>query len=146
VTSAGEVVGINTAAIAGGSGISFAVPTSTARVIIGALLRHGRVRRSYIGISGHDVVLPPRLARHHRLEKPRAVAVADVALGSPASQGGVLPHDLIVAFDGEPIGGVDDLLRQLTADAIGTVLTLDVVRGPDRRRLRVVPTETRPRE
>ena len=82
VTSAGEVVGINTAAIAGGSGISFAVPTSTARVIIGALLRDGRVRRSYIGISGHDATLPPRLARYHRLEKPRAVAVADVPLAA----------------------------------------------------------------
>ena len=112
MTSAGEVVGINTAAIAGGSGISFAVPTSTARVIIGALLRDGRVRRSYIGISGHDAT--PRLARYHRLEKPRAVAVADVAAGSPASQAGVMPHDLIVAFDGTAIGGVDDLLRHLT--------------------------------
>jgi S1-C subfamily serine protease len=146
VPSAGEVVGINTAAIAGGSGISFAVPTSTARVIIGALLRDGRVRRSYIGISGHDATLPPRLARYHRLEKPRAVAVADVAAGSPASQAGVMPYDLIVAFDGAAIGGVDDLVRHLTVDAIGRVVTLDVVRGPDRRRLRLVPTETRGRE
>jgi S1-C subfamily serine protease len=145
VTSAGEVVGINTAAIAGGSGISFAVPTSTARVVIGAVLRDGRVRRSFIGISGHDATLPPRLARYHRLEKPRAVAVADVAAGSPASQAGVMPHDLIIAFDGAAIGGVDDLLRHLTADAIGKVVTLDVVRGPDRRRLRVVPVEGSPR-
>jgi S1-C subfamily serine protease len=145
VTSAGEVVGINTAAIAGGLGISFAVPTSTARVIIGTLLRDGRVRRSYIGISGHDVALPPRLVRHHRLEKTRAVAVTDVAAGSAAAQAGVLPHDLIVAFDGEPIGGVDDLLRHLTADAIGRGVTVDVVRGPDRQRLRLVPTEMRTR-
>jgi S1-C subfamily serine protease len=70
------------------------------------------------------------------------VAVADVAAGSPASQAGVMPHDLIVAFDGMAIGGVDDLLRHLTVDAIGKVVTLDVVRGPDRRRLRVLPTET----
>ena len=83
VTSAGEVVGINTAAIAGVQGISFAVSTSTARVVIGLLLRDGRVRRSYIGISGHDAVLPTRLRRHHRLEQPRAVAVADVAVGQP---------------------------------------------------------------
>ena len=69
VTSVGEVVGINTAAIAGVQGIAFAVPTSTARVVIGALLRDGRVRRSYIGISGHDTVLPPRLVRFHQLAK-----------------------------------------------------------------------------
>ena len=88
---------------------------------------------------------PCRLARYHRLEKTRAVAVADVAAGSPAFQAGVMPHDLIVAFDGAAIGGVDDLLRHLTADAIGKVVTLDVVRGPDRRRLRVVPVEVPPR-
>jgi S1-C subfamily serine protease len=141
VTSAGEVVGINTAAIAGGSGISFAVPSSTARVVIGLLLRDGRVRRSSIGISGHDVVLPPRLARHHNLPAARAVAVADVATGSPAARAGLLPHDLIVSFAGIPIGGIDDLLRGLTADAIDRAVALEVVRGPNRRTLRIVPEE-----
>jgi S1-C subfamily serine protease len=142
VTSAGEVVGINTAAIAGVQGISFAVPTSTARVVIGALLRDGRVRRSYIGISGHDAALPPRLVRSHRPTETGAVAVADVASGSPAACGGVLQHDLIVAFDGEPVRGIDDLLRCLTSEAIGIPVLLDVVRGPERRRLRVVPVES----
>ncbi len=142
VTSAGEVVGINTAAIAGVQGISFAVPTSTARVVIGALLRDGRVRRSYIGISGHDALLPPRLVRFHRLDETVAVAVADVAAGSPAAFAGMLQHDLIVAFDGAPVRGIDDLLRRLTADAIGVPVSLDVVRGPERRTLRVVPVES----
>ena len=141
VTSAGEVVGINTAAIAGVQGISFAVATSTARVVIGLLLRDGRVRRSYIGISGHDAVLPTRLRRHHRLEQPRAVAVADVAVGSPAANARVMPHDLIVTFNGHAIGGVDDLVRHLGADVIGTASPLGVVRGPDYRMLRVVPVE-----
>ena len=142
VTSAGEVVGINTAAIAGVQGISFAVSTSTARVVIGLLLRDGRVRRSYIGISGHDTALPPRLVRFHRLDETGAVAVADVAPGSPAAEGGVLQHDLIVAFDGAPVSGIDGLLRRLTADAIGVPVSLDVVRGPERRTLRVVPVES----
>jgi S1-C subfamily serine protease len=142
VTSAGEVVGINTAAIVGVQGISFAVPTSTARMVIGALLRDGRVRRSYIGISGHDTALPPRLVRFHRLDETGAVAVAEVAPGSPAAHGGVLQHDLIVAFDGAPVSGIDDLLRRLTADAIGVPVSLDVVRGPERRTLRVVPVES----
>jgi S1-C subfamily serine protease len=142
VTTAGEVVGINTAAIAGVQGIAFAVPTSTARLVIGALLRDGRVRRSYIGISGHDAVLPPRLVRFHHLRDVGAVAVADVAAGSPAARGGVLQHDLIVAFDGTPVRGIDDLLRRLTADAIGAAVSLDVVRGPERRTLHVVPVES----
>jgi S1-C subfamily serine protease len=142
VTSAGEVVGINTAAIAGVQGISFAVPSSTARVVIGALLRDGRVRRSYIGVSGRDATLPPRLTRHHQLSKARAVAVTAVASGSPAARAGVMPNDLIVTFDGDPIGGVDDLLRHLSGEVIDTVVSLGVVRGPDRRSLRVIPAET----
>jgi S1-C subfamily serine protease len=142
VTSAGEVVGINTAAIAGVQGIAFAVPASTAKMVIGALLRDGRVRRSYIGISGHDAVLPPRLVRFHHLPGVGAVAVADVAAGSPAARGGVLQHDLIVAFGGTPVCGIDDLLRRLTADAIGAAVSLDVVRGPERRTLHVVPVES----
>ena len=105
------------------------------------LLRDGRVRRSYIGISGHDAVLPTRLRRHHRLEQPRAVAVADVAVGSPAANARVMPHDLIVTFNGHAIGGVDDLVRHLGADVIGTASPLGVVRGPDYRMLRVVPVE-----
>ncbi len=141
VTSAGEVVGINTAAILGVQGISFAVPINSAKVVVSALLREGRVRRSFIGISGHDVALPPRLKRYHRLEAERAVAVVDVADGSPAARAGVRPHDLIVSFNGEPATGVDMLSRQLTDVVIGQPLPLVVVRGPDRRTLRVTPEE-----
>ena len=141
VTSAGEVVGINTAAILGVQGISFAVPINTAKVVVSALLREGRVRRSFIGISGHDVALPPRLKRYHQLDADRAVAVVDVAAGSPAARAGVRPHDLIVSFNGEPATGVDTLSRQLTDAVIGHALPLVVVRGPDRRTLHVTPEE-----
>jgi len=141
VTSAGEVVGINTAAILGVQGISFAVPINTAKVVVSALLREGRVRRSFIGISGHDVALPPRLKRYHQLDADRAVAVVDVAAGSPAARAGVRPHDLIVSFNGEPATGVDTLSRQLTDAVIGHALSLVVVRGPDRRTLHVTPEE-----
>jgi len=144
VTSAGEVVGVNTAAIAGVHGISFAVPVNTAKVVVSALLREGRVRRSFIGISGHDTVLPRRLARFHQLPGGRAIAVVEVAPGSPAAIAGVRPHDLIVAFDDEVIEGVDDLARRLTDTLIGRALPLVVLRAHEKRTLRVVPVDARP--
>jgi S1-C subfamily serine protease len=139
VTSAGEVVGVNTAAIAGGHGISFAVPINTAKTVVAALLREGRVRRSVIGVSGRDVPLPRRLVRHHALPHARAIAVVEVAPESPAARAGIRPHDLIVSFNEVPVTGVDDLARQLTDSLIGQPVPLAVVRGPDRRTLRVVP-------
>ena len=139
VTSAGEVVGVNTAAIAGGHGISFAVPINTAKTVVAALLREGRVRRSVIGVSGRDVPLPRRLVRHHALPHARAIAVVEVAPESPAARAGIRPHDLIVSFNDVPVTGVDDLARQLTDSLIGQPVPAVVVRGPDRRTLRVVP-------
>jgi S1-C subfamily serine protease len=141
VTSAGAVVGVNTAAIAGVQGISFAVPVNTAKVVISALLREGRVRRSFIGISGHDTPLPRRLARFHGLPGARALAVAEVAPSSPAADAGVRPHDLIVAFDDRPVEGVDDLVRCLADTAIGRSIPLVVIRADEKRTLRVVPVE-----
>jgi S1-C subfamily serine protease len=143
VTSSAEVVGVNTAAILGVQGISFAVPINTAKVVISALLREGRVRRSFIGISGQDVALPRRLVRFHQLAIDRAVGVVEVAAGSPAERAGVRPHDLLVSFNDLPVAGVDDLARLLTHETIGQALRVGVVRGPDLRTLRVVPEETK---
>jgi S1-C subfamily serine protease len=142
VTSAGEVVGINTAAILGVQGISFAVPVNTAKVVISALLRDGRVRRSVIGISGTDVTLPPRLARQEGVAEARAVAVVEVAPDSPAARAGVWVHDVIIAFDGHRITGVDALATHLTDSLIGQPVPLLVIRGGQRRILRVVPVES----
>jgi S1-C subfamily serine protease len=139
VTSAGEVVGVNTAAIAGGHGISFAVPINTAKLVVAALLREGRVRRSVIGLSGRDVALPRRLVRHHALPLERAIGVVEVAAGSPAERAGIRPHDLLVSFNDAPVAGVDDLVRHLTDALIGRAVPVGVVRGPDHRTLRVVP-------
>jgi len=141
VTSGGEIIGINTAAILGVQGISFAVPINTARVIIGVLLRHGRVRRSVIGVSGQDVPIPRRLARYHHVGAERAVGVISIAPGSAADAAGLRARDLIVSFAGTPVAGIDDLIRLLTDEVIGTPLPVVVLRGPDRRTLYVVPRE-----
>jgi S1-C subfamily serine protease len=142
VTSTGAVIGVNTAAIAGVQGIAFAVSINTATQVIAALLRDGRVRRSFIGIGGHDVRLPPRLRRHHQLPGERGLAVVDVAADSPAALAGIRTYDIIVEFNGQRLEGVDDLSRLLTDALIGQAQSIVVVRGPDKRTLRIVPMDS----
>ncbi len=114
VTSGGEVVGVNTAVIMGGQGIAFAVPSTTAMRVISALLRHGRVRRSFLGVSGQEAAVPRRLSRAYGLAHDRGLAVTAVSAGSPAARAGLQAGDIIVDFAGVPVAGADDLHRLLT--------------------------------
>src|SRR5438094_760643 len=104
-----------------------------------ALLRHGRVRRAYLGIAGGSRPLPPRVAA--RLGRNRAIEVVEVVPGSPAERAGLRPEDLIVGLDGAALGDVGELQRRMTEEAIGRELRLEVVRGGEARGVVVVPTE-----
>src|SRR5918911_145863 len=126
-TSAAEFVGINTAVIAGAQGICFAIPVSTARFVIPRLIREGRVRRSYIGVSGQTVRLSRRRVQVSRLAATCGVLVVEVEQGSPAERAGVRPRD-IIAFAGSVIASVDDLQRVLTHERIGREADLVVLR------------------
>lgn len=141
VTSSGDVVGVNTAVIQGGQGIAFAVPSSTAARIISAILRYGRVRRSFLGVSGQDAVVPRRLSRAHGLSIDRGLAVTAVSDGSPAARAGVQAGDIIVGFDGVPVGGADDLHRLLTEDRINRAAGLRFLRAGADRSVEVEPSE-----
>ena len=145
VVHTGEVVGVNTAMIMGGQGLSFAVPVSTAKLVIPALLKEGRVRRSVIGLGAHDVTILRRVVRHFGLPAERGVMVASLVAGGPAARSGVRAGDVIVAFDGEPVSGTDDLHRLLTESIIGRKVPTTVIRGTDRHVLEVTPEETRRR-
>lgn len=142
VTSSGEVVGVNTAAILGVQGISFAVPINTARVVVTLLLKEGRVRRSRIGISGQDVRLPRHLARGLEVAEGRGVGVVQVLAGGAAERAGARPRDIIVGFAGASVGEVDDLMRLLTGDLIGQPQPLAIIRNDERRTLVVVPQDS----
>jgi S1-C subfamily serine protease len=137
VTSDGRVVGVNTAIIAGGQGLSFAVPISTAMLVVPALLRDGRVRRGYLGIAGQTVPLLRRVTRFHHLTQDSAVLVTSVESGAPAHRAGLKDGDLIVAFDTATINSLDDLHRALTDDRIGSRGVLRVLRGTERLELGV---------
>jgi S1-C subfamily serine protease len=138
VDGRGRVVGINTAVA--GVGLGLAVPVNaTTRQIVGALMHDGRVRRAWIGIAGGARPLPPALAA--ALGRDTGMEVVEVIADSPADRAGVRPEDLVVAVGDEPVGGVNDLQRLLTADTIDRPVELEVYRGGTQRRLALVPRE-----
>ena len=143
VTSNGSVIGVNTAVLLPAQGLSLAIASNTVQFIVSALLREGRVRRSFIGVTGQSVPIPRRLARAHQLAAASGVLAASVEKGSPADMAGLRAGDIILSFGDRLVGGVDDLLRVLTADRIGVELPIVVLRGTGRRQLTVVPAERR---
>ncbi len=141
VSSHGEVVGINTAVIMGAQGICFAVAANTASFVLGELVRHGRVRRAFIGVSAQQTAIPPRLRRTAGLDQQSAVMVGTVESGSAADRAGLRPGDIVVGLDGQTITGADDLIRALTGEKIGRSVTLEVLRGSERLKLSLTPQE-----
>jgi S1-C subfamily serine protease len=143
VSSRGEVVGINTAVIMGAQGICFAVAANTASFVLGELVRHGRVRRAFIGIAAQQTAIPPLRRRAAGLTQDRAVMIGTVEPGSAAERAGLRAGDIIVALDGSTIAGADDLVRSLTGDKIGRSVVFDVLRGTKRLTIGAVPMERR---
>jgi S1-C subfamily serine protease len=141
VSSRGEVIGINTAIIMGAQGICFAVASNTASFVLGELVRHGRVRRAFIGIAAQQIALPRRLRYAAGLTQESAVMVDSVEPGSPADQAGLKARDIIVSLDGIAVTGADDFIRILAGDKIGRTVEVDTIRGGAREARPVVPEE-----
>ncbi|HEX9869314.1 MAG TPA: trypsin-like peptidase domain-containing protein [Candidatus Tectomicrobia bacterium] len=144
VTTRGEVIGVNTAVILPAQGLCFAVAISTATFVAGRLIRDGKVRRSYIGLAGQDVPLPRRLARLHNLPVESGILVMSIEPESPAQRAGLAEGDVIVAYNGSPIGSIDDLHRQLTETQVGFRSRLTVIRRAEKLARDIVPEESRP--
>jgi S1-C subfamily serine protease len=142
VTTAAQVVGIPTAIVPGGQGISFAVPISTARLILPSLLTSGRVRRARLGLAGQDVPLPRRVTRFYRLSSDNGVLIVRVEPDGAAAAGGLRDGDIILELGGQVVGRVDDLHRLLTEDRIGDTVAITILRGTERLTLNAVPRES----
>ena len=143
VDSAGRVVGVNTATILPAQGICFAIGINTAKFVASRLLRDGRIRRSYIGVSAQTVPVHRRVVRFYDLPKETGVVVLSIESGSPARRAGLREGDVIVALEGHPIAGVDDLHRVLTDVRVGVSCSLTVLRHTEKLELRVVPEEAK---
>jgi S1-C subfamily serine protease len=143
VDSAGRVVGVNTATILPAQGICFAIGINTAKFVASRLLRDGRIRRSYIGVSAQTVPVHRRVVRFYDLTKESGALVLSVEEKSPAKRAGVREGDVIVALEGRPVAGVDDLHRVLTDVRVGVSCSLTLLRYTEKIELKIVPEEAK---
>jgi len=142
--SRARVVGINTAVVGPGigQGLGLAVPVNDAsRRIIGALMTEGRFRRAYLGIAGGPRPLPPRVARE--VGRESGVEIVEVVEGSPAARAGLRGEDLLLAVDGVPVNGMDDLQRVMVREAIGRSVAMTIYREGRAMTIGVMPEELR---
>ena len=136
-----KVIGINTAIIPMAQGICFAIPATTARLVAATLIRDGRVRRAYLGISGAATPIGRPLAAELGLANTAGIRVLDVVAGGPAERAGVRARDLLVSLDAVALGTLSDLQRALAADRIGRAATLALIRHGELLQLSVTPAE-----
>jgi S1-C subfamily serine protease len=143
VDSAGRVVGVNTATILPAQGICFAIGINTAKFVASRLLRDGRIRRSYIGVSAQTVPVHRRVVRFYDLAKESGALVLSVEENSPAKRAGLRDGDIIVALEGHAVAGVDDLHRVLADIRAGASCSLTVLRHTEKLELKIVPEESK---
>lgn len=140
VTSAGEVIGINTAIVLSAQGICFAVPINTAKNVIPALMRHGKVDRAYLGIGGQNIQISRRMMLFHELASDSGIFVMYVERNSPASRAGLEADDVIIGFNRQPLSNMDELQKLLTPAKIGMRSQLTILRNHRKLTIEIIPT------
>ncbi len=140
VNMRGEVIGINTAIIRGGSGIGFAIPSNLARRVSSELLATGRVSRGWLGVSLQP--LTPELAESFGVKDRKGALVADVVPGSPAATAGIRAGDVVRTFNGRAIQDPSDLAREVGLARPGQAATLTVWRDRREHTLTVTLAQT----
>lgn len=141
VDAHGLLVGVNTAIIAQAQGIGFAIPEATARMVVTALMTHGRVRRAYLGLVGQQRPLPRSLARRLHLKEAAAVEVVGLDAHGPAARAGLRKGDLVISLADQPTSSVDDIHHLLAEWKIGEPLSVVILRGEEQQKVQVVPAE-----
>lgn len=141
VNSLGEVIGVNTAIIAGAQGLCFAVSSNLARYVIGKLVLEGRVKRAFIGIAGQTIHLSDRIVSYNRLETRSGVYVAEKDRFDGVYNTELYAGDIIVGLNDFAITTVEDLHRLLNEDMIGKVIDLTVLRNNFKLQVKVIAGE-----
>jgi len=135
VNMKGEVVGINSAIIAGGTGIGFAIPINIAKELMPQLKSTGRVSRGWLGVYIQRVT--PDLAESFGLDKAKGALVSEVTQGGPADGSGLEHGDVIVEFNGNPVDEFGDLPRMVAATPPGEKVTLKALRKGKEKTIKV---------
>ncbi len=131
----GDVVGINTAIIASGQGIGFAIPANMAEGILNQLRDKGSVTRGWLGVGIQD--LTPELAEYYGLDEDEGVLVTQVYQGEPAAEAGIEEKDVIVSVDGEKMASSRDLSRVIASKNVGKEAEIEVLRDGRRKTIEV---------
>src|SRR5271166_5408024 len=139
----GRVIGVNTATILPAQGICFAIGINTAKFVASRLLRDGRIRRSYVGVSAQTVPVHRRVVRFYDLPQETGALVLSVEENSPAKRAGLRDGDIILALEGKPVAGVDDLHRVLTDVRVAISCSLTVLRQTEKLDLKIAPEEAK---
>jgi serine protease Do len=131
----GEVIGINTAIVGGGTGIGFAVPSNIVKQLLPQLEKEGAVTRAWLGIGIQE--LTAELGKALNLPVTEGAIVTSVNEGSPAAKAGLKPDDVIVAIDGQKISSDRELTRTVGFKRPNAVATLDLFRGGKKQQVKV---------
>jgi serine protease Do len=143
INATGEVIGINAAISSRASNIGFAVPINQAAAILPQLREKGRVSRGFIGVAVRNI--DPDLQRSLSLPLARGALVEDVPAGSPGARAGIRAYDTIIAVDGRPVSGSDELIQTIAGRQPGTLATLQVIRDGRSLNVPVKLAEKQPR-
>ena len=131
----GEVVGINTAIVAQGQGIGFAIPVNMAQGIIRQLEESGSVTRGWLGVGIQN--LTPELAEYYGLKEKKGVLVAKVFEGDPADKAGIKTNDIIIAVDGKPIKSPRELTGTIAEIPVGKKTSITILRNGKEKTVKV---------
>ena len=140
----GEVIGINTAIVAQGQGIGFAIPVNLAQNIIAQLKERGSVTRGWMGVGIQD--LTPELAHYYGLKDQKGVLVTQVFPGDPADKAGIQTKDVIIAVDGKPVGTSRELSSAVAGMAVGKEVPVKILRDGKEQVLKVQLSERKETE
>jgi serine protease Do len=141
----GQVVGINTAIIAQGQGIGFAIPSNLAKELL-PQLEAGKIVRGWLGVMIQDIT--PELAKSFKLSDQSGVLIADVSQSGPAKDAGLQGGDVVTRFNGKEVANAHALSRMVAATAPGTRVAVDIIRDgkPQSIKVAVGTMPQQPRE
>ena len=129
VDTRGNLIGINTAIYSqsGGSvGIGFAIPVSTAKTVMEAIIKDGHVVRGWIGVETQDIT--PELAQSFNLQRSSGAIIAGVVRNGPADKAGIVPGDILLTVEGKPVGDTTEMLNLIAQLPPGGKAKMTVLR------------------
>lgn len=128
ITTAGDVVGVNTAVIQGAQGLSFSVDINTAKAVAQQLIQHGKVSKAYLGLMLQEVDLNPRVRNHYNLTNRKGLFITRIEPDSPASRSQLQEGDIIVSFRQKAINSTHELFKLLSGKDMTDMADISVVR------------------